>query len=96
MVIDNFYILGAFGCPHEADAPLVVDADAVLALAVALQGFKPVAGRDTQVVQHMGRVQQAQLFQGGCLDIHPAAYPIQAKQGLGFRTLKGLDAHELQ
>ena len=37
--------------PAEADPPLVVHADAVLALAVALERFEPVAWRNEQVLE---------------------------------------------
>ena len=45
MVIDSFNVLGLRGFvrPLKAHAPLNVDANAVLAFAVALQGFEPVA-----------------------------------------------------
>jgi len=37
VIVDDFDIAGAAGAPGEADAPLVVDADAVLAGAAAGQ-----------------------------------------------------------
>ena len=45
MVIHNFYFMRVFALPGEADAPLVVDADAVLSRAVAFESFQAVAGR---------------------------------------------------
>lgn len=51
MVIDDLYPGGAVLSPNEAEAPLVVDADTVLALAVALEGFESVGGWNTQVVE---------------------------------------------
>src|ERR1700737_3339506 len=44
VVVDQLDVPGAAGTPREADAPLVVDADAVLAGAAAGQLFEPVAG----------------------------------------------------
>jgi hypothetical protein len=41
VVIDNLDIDSALGCPPEAHAPLIVDADAVFTLPVALKTFKP-------------------------------------------------------
>src|SRR5206468_12819703 len=37
--------------PLETDAPLIVDADAVLPLPIALQRFEPIAGQRRQVMQ---------------------------------------------
>jgi len=45
MVIDYFdiYRTGRPARPFEAESPLVVDADTVLALAVALECFEPIS-----------------------------------------------------
>lgn len=43
MVVHDFNISWAVVGPSEADAELIIDPDAVLAFAVALQGFQPVA-----------------------------------------------------
>ena len=47
----------------EAYAPLVIDANAVLAFAVTLQRFEPVAGRNPQVTQSRSAVQHQELSQ---------------------------------
>ena len=51
MVIDDLDIFRSRHRLSEADAVLVVDADAVLAGASALERFEPVAGRNPQIVQ---------------------------------------------
>jgi len=56
MIIHDLDILGAAGTPHEADAPLVVDADRMLTKPISLQRFEPVARRRTQVVQGPDRI----------------------------------------
>ena len=56
MVIDDLYIEGVATLEPEAHAPLVVDADAVLALAVALERFEPIVGWNAQIVQAGGAV----------------------------------------
>jgi hypothetical protein len=35
VIIDNCHIIGVSGFPHEADAPTLIDADAVLSLSIA-------------------------------------------------------------
>jgi hypothetical protein len=52
VVIDNLNIESAFDCPSKAHAPLVIDADAVLAFSVTFERFKPIARRCSQIVQH--------------------------------------------
>jgi len=57
MVVDDFHVVGVALPPHEADAILIIDPDAVLALALAVQRFQPVSGRHTQIIQRHGGVQ---------------------------------------
>lgn len=40
MIVGDFDIVGVTVSPYEADAPLVVDPDCVLAFAVALKRFQ--------------------------------------------------------
>jgi hypothetical protein len=44
VVVDDFHVLSSHVGPAEADAPLIVDADAVLPGSVAPQRLQPVAG----------------------------------------------------
>jgi hypothetical protein len=54
MVVDNLDVFGDALTPDKANAPLVIDPDAVLAVAVTLEGFQSVTRRGTQVSQHFG------------------------------------------
>jgi hypothetical protein len=47
--------------PDEANSPLLVDAEAVLATPVATQGFETIAWRDPQIFQGFRRIQDFQL-----------------------------------
>lgn len=51
---------GLFLGPLEADAPVVIDPDGILALAVSLQGFQPVGVKGGEISQGRGGVQNAQ------------------------------------
>jgi epsilon-lactone hydrolase len=57
MIVYNFDAIGPSFGPNEADAPLVVDANAELSLPVGPQRLKPVAGRRAQCDQRRRRVQ---------------------------------------
>ena len=61
MVVDNFDLMGMFLKPEEADTPLVIDTNTVLPGAVALEGFKVIAGRISQVCQPGGGVKHSEL-----------------------------------
>ncbi len=69
MVVDDFDILSASVLPNKAHPPLVIDADAVLARAVAPQKFEPIAGWDFQVLQHPRLVDHTQFAKGDSLNV---------------------------
>ena len=51
MIIDDFDIESIAIAPDEAHPPLVVDANAVLAAAIAAQRLQPVAGWRPEIVE---------------------------------------------
>ena len=51
MVIHNLNIVRIAVAPHKADAPLIVDANAVLSLSIALERFQVITRRRRQVAQ---------------------------------------------
>jgi hypothetical protein len=51
VVVDDFYVVGVAVTPSETDTPLVVDPDAVLAFAIAFEGFEPIGRRYAQIIQ---------------------------------------------
>ena len=57
MVVDDLDVEGIGGAPDETDAPLIVDADAVLARTIALERLEPIAGRDAKVSEGVGRIE---------------------------------------
>lgn len=56
MVVCYFNVIGISVFPVKADAPLIVDPDAMLPFAIALQGLQPVAWWDSEVPQMLGPV----------------------------------------
>ena len=63
VIINNLYIRGSRGSfgPFEANPPLVVDADAVLALAVTFERFETVAGQSGKVLKSGCRFKSVDL-----------------------------------
>ena len=61
MIIDYFNIIHIVVPPDKADAPLLVDADAVLAEPVSFQALQSVARRNSQAVQGNNGIEQLQL-----------------------------------
>ena len=69
MVVHNLYVVRVFAGPAEADAPLVVDANAVLATAPAFESFQAVAGREAHDVEQVSGIELEELTAGGALDV---------------------------
>src|SRR3546814_17239371 len=77
VVVDDLDIGGIRALPAKTHAELVVDANAVLNLAVAAQCFKAVARRDTQVVESSRPVELFELASrpGFCAADQPHLVP---------------------
>jgi len=69
MVVDNLNEIGITLAPVEANAPTLVNADAVLALPIPGQLLKTIAGRDPKVGQALGVVEHAKLAVSDLLDV---------------------------
>jgi hypothetical protein len=92
VVIDNFDFMGTVRFPAEADAPLVIDADGVLAFPLALERFKAIAGRDGEVLQFGDGMNLGEFPQGCALDVRRKrpGIPFLEKE-CGLPASKGAD-----
>lgn len=89
MVIHNLHLVRMTALPPKADAPLVVDSDAMLALPASFKELKPVARRHRHLPQFGGRVQGEELPSRAPLN--PRREPageFRSKQPLGLHTRK--------
>src|SRR5690606_37452422 len=91
VIINNLDIFRTSVRPAEADAPLVVDPDAVLAFPVTLQLFQPVARGRRQITQFSRRLQQGQFALRNLADRSPAACLASFIQVPGIGAAKALD-----
>ncbi len=84
MIVHDLDIPGIAVAPDEADAPLVVDTNAVLPDSVASKGFQSVAGRDSQILKAASSVDCNQLCPGPGLDLRrQPANGMPRKDGCG-------------
>jgi hypothetical protein len=67
VVVDDLYVFGPGVGPSEADPPLLVNPDAVLARAITRQLLQPVPRRHPQVRENLRGVQHGQLPPGSPL-----------------------------
>ena len=82
MAFDDFHVVGVTLDPSKTDAPLIVDPDAVLAFAIALEGFESIGRWNTQIIQHGGVPEHTQLATCHGLDI--------GRQAPGWRSAADL------
>lgn len=93
MIVNDLDLGCSIDGPNEAQAPLSIDADAVLALSIVLQRFKTVPGRNLQVLKNCRPVQLCEFAKRGALDVHPAAHTLAFKEGFGVFAFEALDCH---
>jgi hypothetical protein len=62
VIVRDFDIRRVTIDPLEANAPLLVNANAMFAFALALEGLKPIGDRDRQVFQFASSVQLLQFM----------------------------------
>jgi hypothetical protein len=78
--------------PNEANPPLVVDADRMLAAPILAQRFQSVAGRDPKIVERPSVIDEAQLPQPNRLNIwRQPTTPPTVPNGRRFRIAKAHD-----
>jgi hypothetical protein len=68
VIIANVHFPGVPVAPDKTNTPLVIDTNAVLALAIATQRLQTIAGWRGQVAQSTGRIQLAEFPQRNSLD----------------------------
>ena len=91
MVVCYFNVIGVSVFPAKADSPLIVDPYAVLPLAIALQGFEPVARWDPEVFQLPGPMKVQKSSPGNPLDGAKPRHVTIIEQPLGVGIMEGPD-----
>ena len=69
VVVDDFHVVGVTIDPSKTNTLLIVDPDAVLAFAIALEGFQPIGRWSAQIIQRRGVLEHTQLATCHGLDI---------------------------
>src|SRR3546814_9421923 len=85
VVVDDLDIGGLRALPAKTHAELVVDANAVLTIAVAAQCFKAVARRDKQVVEASRPVALFELASSHGFDASETPHPVPTADRTRYR-----------
>ena len=92
MIIHYLDVVGISAPPLKTDAPLLVDANAILALSVARQFLETTRRRYAQILQDLGRVQDSESPSGNPLDVlWKFARELTIEDSLRFLAREGLD-----
>lgn len=76
MVVHDLDFIGVTVPPDEANAKSVIDSDAMLAFAVAFQGFQSVTGKNRQILQLVRRIELFQFpLDNSCAHSEPSGNP---------------------
>jgi hypothetical protein len=78
MIVHDFDIVRTFA-PSKADAPLIIDLDAVLTRTIAAQRFQSIAGRHPQIIKPRHGIEQLQLPSRRARSLRSAALPRRRK-----------------
>ena len=87
----DFDILGRATLPGETDSEPIVDPNAVLPLAPAGQGFKPVAGDGGKIFQFVGVLDHAELPAGYFRDVTESPAAAAPEKFLGLFAAERAD-----
>ncbi len=89
VVVDDFNVVRISLCPDEADAPLVIDSNTILARAISGEPLQAIAWGHPKVMQVLGSVQHSELSLGNALQVsrEPARMP-STEDPLGLAVAK--------
>jgi hypothetical protein len=92
MVIYDLYPFDAAVRPNETDAVFVIDANGMLAFAVAFERFQPVARRDPEIVEFLCNVDLLEFAERYPLDVRrQVRRPVALVDFLGGLAAEGKD-----
>lgn len=77
MIVDNLNVLRSSIGPTKANAPLVIDADAMLTTAIPLEVLQTIARWGSQELESLCRIELDQL---ACGDFDDRAEPFRASR----------------
>ena len=92
MIIHYLDVVGISTLPFKTDAPLVVDANAILTLSIARQFLEAVGRRYAQILQDLGCIQDFKSPSGNPLDVlREFARELTIEDSFRFLAREGLN-----
>jgi hypothetical protein len=92
MVVDNFNLCGLTRFPAEADSPLVIHPDAVLATPVSGKFFQAVPRRDSEIFNGICTIKEIEFALGKLLKRQGKSFdPLSIESPFCVPVSKGFD-----
>ena len=91
MIVDDLDGMRVSVFPAEADPPLIVDSDAVLASSISGQFLQMIGWRNPEIAQRAGSIQNQQLSESDPLNTRELLGMPSMKNLFGFLTAESLD-----
>jgi hypothetical protein len=91
VIIYDFNVVGLAVAPDEANPPLIIDPDAMLAGPITFERLEPVAGRNAQILQPPGCMKVEEPAPGHALDRAEPPHGLILEEGLGVTAAKRSD-----
>jgi hypothetical protein len=91
MIVDNFHIVSVPIMPDKTDAPLLIDANRVLALAISAERFQLVSGRGGQNREFRRSMKLQELSQSHSIKGAETFRALVPEKLLGVLGAKALD-----
>ena len=89
MIIDDLDVIGVAIAPCKADAPAVIDPNAILSGSIPSQLFQAVGGGNLQIMEGMRIIKHAQFPQSDLLDVRwQPAGALAGEELLGLMILE--------
>lgn len=92
MVIDNLDVVGIAIAPRKADAPTVIDPNAILSRSIPCHLLQAIGRGNLQIGEDMCVVEHTQFPQGNLLDVRrQPAGALAGEDLLGLAIFEGFD-----
>ncbi len=88
VIIYDFDVFRESIGPMKADAPLIIDANAVLTGTTAFERLKVIAGWNPQILKTIGDFELPEFSSGDLANIDKFCYPMTFRERLGVFTFK--------
>ena len=91
MIVDDLDVMRVLTIPTKANAPLVIDSDAMLSLAIPRKGLQPVSWEDPQVAQFPDLIELNELSVRDAFDVHESGDACALREPCGIFALERPD-----